>query len=104
MRAVVTHGTARVVITTKQTKVAAKTGTGQITSLDHKQWHSLFISYAPFDAKPEDQIIVVFWIDAVNEWEWWAPKAANIVYEGLFSNLKYEEVLKKLKKQGVWYL
>ncbi len=104
MRSVVTRGTARVVITTKQVKIAAKTGTGQITGLDHKQWHSLFLSYAPFDAKPEEQIVVVFWVDAVNEWEWWAPKAANIVYEGIFSNLSYEEALKKLKKQGAWYL
>ncbi len=104
MRGVVTRGSARAVITTKQTKVAAKTGTGQITGLHHKQWHSLFVSYAPFGGDRKDQVIVVFWIDAANEWEWWAPKAANIVYEGLFSGLSYEEVIAKFKKQGVWYL
>lgn len=95
MRGVITEGTARVVITTKATKVAGKTGTGEV-GLDDR-WTSWFAAYAPFDAPPEEQIVVVTMIEATNEWEWWAPKAANIIFQGIFANQNYEEVISSLR-------
>lgn len=95
MRGVITEGTARVVITTKATKVAGKTGTGEV-GLDDR-WTSWFAAYAPFEAPPEEQIVVVTMIEATNEWEWWAPKAANIIFQGIFANQNYEEVISSLR-------
>ncbi len=100
MRRVITHGTAKVVITTGAVKSAGKTGTGEIGVDDH--WHSWFVAYAPYDApNPEDTIVVSVLVEAANEWEWWAPKAANIILHGIFSNMTYEEVLGSLR---TWYL
>ncbi len=103
MRGVVTVGTAKSVLITKAVDIAAKTGTGQTNSLD-KNLHSWLISFAPYNADPKDQIVVVVWIDSSNEWEWWGPKATNIIYDAIFSNATYEETITKLKKQRVWYL
>lgn len=103
MRGVITNGTARLVVTTKAVQVAAKTGTGQIVGGDRRTWHSWFISYGPYEGKPEDQVVVVVWVDAANEWEWWAPKAANLIYEGIFAGTSYEETVKSLRTRGLWY-
>ncbi|MDR1932710.1 MAG: penicillin-binding protein 2 [Spirochaetales bacterium] len=100
MRQVITEGTARVVLTTNATTVAGKTGTGEIGIDNH--WHSWFVAYAPFDsANPDDRIVLVVLVEAVNEWEWWAPKAANIILHGIFSRMNYDEVRANLH---TWYL
>ena len=105
MRGVVQYGTAETVITTTAVSIAAKTGTGQIyADVKEPHFNSMFISYAPYDALVEDQIVLVIWIDAVNKWEWWAPKAANIIYHAIFTDSTYEEALQDLKDKGVWYL
>jgi penicillin-binding protein 2 len=101
MRGVITEGTANVVITTRDTEVAGKTGTGQSGQEDYK--HSWFIAYAPFNAQPgESQYVVVVWVDATNEWEWWAPKAANIIIHGITNNMTFEEAVEDL--QPLWYM
>jgi penicillin-binding protein 2 len=101
MRQVITEGTARVVITTKATSVAGKTGTGEAGFDD--RWHSWFVAYAPFEenTKPEDRIVLVVLVEAANDWEWWGPKASNIILDGIFSNKTYEEVMGSLR---AWYL
>jgi penicillin-binding protein 2 len=100
MRQVITEGTARVVITTGATSVAGKTGTGEAGFDD--RWHSWFAAYAPYEnARPEDQIVLVVLVEAANDWEWWGPKASNIILHGIFSNKTYEEVLGSLR---TWYL
>lgn len=92
MREVVVRGTAKVVVTTRAVDIAAKTGTGQIFSdLDTQHFNSMFISFAPYRATAKDQIVLVIWVDAVNEWEWWAPKAANLIYHAIFNKMTYEE-------------
>ena len=35
-------------------------------------------------------------IEAANPWEWWAPSATNIVFQGYFANQSYEEAAGQL--------
>lgn len=96
MRTVITDGTAHVVITTDAVEVAGKTGTGQIGVED--QYHSWFAAYAPYEVSdPRDRVVVVVMVDAVNEWEWWAPIAANIIIHGIFTDQDYDDTLRDLQ-------
>ncbi|MCL2294140.1 MAG: penicillin-binding protein 2 [Spirochaetes bacterium] len=98
MRDVVTRGTARVVVTTRATEVAGKTGTGEVGD-DRSSW---FAAFAPYRTdNPAEQVVVVVMVEARNEWEWWAPKAANVIFHGIFTNQTFEEVVACL---NVWYL
>lgn len=94
MRGVVEHGTAEVVITTDAVKVAGKTGTGEVGYED--RWHAWFAANAPYGAPPEEQVVVVTMVEASNEWEWWAVRAANIIFQGLFADQTYKEALEAL--------
>ena len=101
MRGVITFGTANVVITTKAVKIAAKTGTGQVGVAHH--FTSWFVSFGPYQPKnPEDQVVVVVMVEAKNAWDWWAPKAASIIYQGIFAHQDYQHAVKAL--EPVWYL
>lgn len=106
LRQVLTEGTAEVVITTAAVESAGKTGTGQIGL--EGQYHSWFVAYAPYgeDVDPDEQIVVVVMVDAANEWEWWAPKAANIIMHGHFRQLPYEETIADLRRgpRWLWYM
>ena len=100
MRGVITDGTAQVVIDTEAVDIAGKTGTGQAGLED--RWNSWFTAYGPYNAAdPRDKVVVVVMVEAANEWEWWAPKAANIVFQGIFADQTYEEVVDTLDN---WYL
>ncbi|MDX9800331.1 MAG: penicillin-binding protein 2 [Spirochaetia bacterium] len=100
MRGVITKGTARVVLTTKAVEVAGKTGTGEVGFKD--RWTSWFAAYGPYNStNPEEQVVVVVMVEAVNEWEWWAPKATNVIFQGIFADQNYEEAAKDL---NIWYL
>lgn len=99
LRAVITDGTAQYPINTKAVKIAGKTGTAEVGYTD--RWHSWFVGYGPYDAdNPEDVIVVVAMIEAANTWEWWAPYATNIIFQGYFSGQSYEEVAAKLGLSG----
>ncbi len=101
MRGVITEGTARWVITTKAVEIAGKTGTGQ-AGYD-EQWDSWFAAYGPYDAEdPDDQVVVVVNVEAKNDWEWWGPKAADMIFQGIFADQNYEEVLEEFKYR--WYI
>ncbi len=103
MRGVIVHGTAKVVITTTATKIAGKTGTGQVGLKE--RFSSWFASYAPYDAaNPDDEIVVVTMIEATNNWDWWAPKAANIIYQGYFAHQDYDHAVNALVASASWYL
>ena len=100
MRRVVAEGSIRRLFNNKVVEVAGKTGTGEVGYAD--RWTSWFASFGPYQAQnPEDQVVVVVMIEASNEWEWWAPKASNAIYQGIFANQSYEEVVKTL---DIWYL
>jgi penicillin-binding protein 2 len=101
MRMVITEGTAEVVLTTEAVAVAGKTGTGEAGFED--RWHSWFAAYAPYTTEdPEERVVVVVMVEAENEWEWWAPKAANVIFQGIFANQTYEEAVEILKPW--WYI
>ncbi len=94
MRGVITDGTAEVVITTEAVKVAGKTGTGEVGLED--RWTAWFSAYGPYDAPVEDQVVVVTMVEASNEWEWWAVRAANIIFQGIFAEQTYDEAIEAL--------
>lgn len=106
MRGVITDGTARVVITTEAVEAAGKTGTGQVGS--QTNWTSWFVAYAPYgrDVAPDERIVLVVMVDAANEWEWWAPKAANIILHGYFTDQNFDETVADLRasRRGLWYM
>jgi len=80
MRAVVESGRAGTAHTTPAVEVAGQTGTAEVAS-DSEEWHSWFAAYGPYCSDdPEDQIVVVVMVDAANEWESWATRAANTVF------------------------
>ncbi len=102
MRSVITRGTAKVVILNDQVKVAGKTGTGEVGLKEN--WHSWFASYAPWSPDNKgDKIVVVTMVEASNKWDWWAPKAADIIYQGYFGNMTYEQTIRYMKKRRIWY-
>jgi penicillin-binding protein 2 len=35
-------------------------------------------------------------VEAANQWEWWAPYASAIIFQGIFANQNYDEVTKSL--------
>ena len=99
MRGVITQGTAEVVLTTDAVSVAGKTGTSE-TGIE-EQYHSWFVAYGPYDETDvRDKIIIVVMVEAVNEWEWWAPKAANLLFQSIFAEQDMIEVLNYLNP---WY-
>jgi penicillin-binding protein 2 len=106
MRGVITDGTAEVVITTPVVDAAGKTGTSQVAGQEER-WHSWFVAYAPYETNdPEEQVVVAVLVDAANEWEWWAPKAANIILHGIFTDSDFEESVAGLKQapRPLWYM
>jgi penicillin-binding protein 2 len=101
MRLVITEGTAEVVLTTDAVELAGKTGTGQAGYED--RWHSWFAAYAPYTTEdPEERVVVAVMVEAENEWEWWAPKASNVIFQGIFADQTYEEAVETLKPW--WYI
>jgi len=102
LRDVITKGTAAPVITTKAVEIAGKTGTAQtVAGIETKAWHSWFVAYGPYQTDtPEDRVVVVVMVEASASWEWWAPKAANLIFQGIFANETFEEAVATLKP---WY-
>lgn len=91
MREVVSTGTASSVITTPRVAIAGKTGTAEVDPTS-ENWHSWFVAYGPYDAvDPEEQVVVAVMVEAANDWEWWAPRAANLIFHGIFAEMSYEE-------------
>ncbi len=100
MRSVISEGTARFPLNIDAVQIAGKTGTGEVGFED--RWHSWFAAYAPYDSvNPEEQVIVSVIVEAGNTWEWWAPYASAIIFQGIFADETYEEAVRTL---GLQYL
>ena len=96
LRFMVTNGSAQVVLMrNKAVDIAGKTGTAEVNGFD-KSWHSWFVGYGPYGAAPEDTVVVCVLVEAVNPWEWWAPYASTILFQGIFANQTYDEALDTL--------
>jgi penicillin-binding protein 2 len=99
MRGVITKGTAAPVITTRAVEVAGKTGTAEIGV--EGQWHSWFAAYGPYQTgNPDERVVVVVMAEASQSWEWWAPKAANLIFQAIFARQSFEEAVAAVKP---WY-
>lgn len=94
MRNVITNGTAQFPMNNKRVEIAGKTGTAEVGLLD--RWHSWMVAYGPYDAPAEDAIVVVVMVEATNPWEWWAPYASNIIFQGIFADQPYDEAVAEL--------
>lgn len=100
LRAVVSEGTARYPVDIKTVQIAGKTGTAEVGLAD--RWHSWLASYAPYQTEdPNERIVVSVIVEASNPWEWWAPYASAIIYQGVFANQTYDEAIQSL---GFQYL
>jgi penicillin-binding protein 2 len=100
MRGVIANGTAQYPLNIKSVDIAGKTGTGEVGL--EGQWHSWFAAFAPYETEhPEERIVVSVIVEAVNKWEWWAPYASAIIFQGVFANQNYEDAVKTL---GFQYL
>lgn len=95
LRYTVTDGSAQSALRNKTVKFAGKTGTAEVSGFKDS-WHSWFVAYGPYDAPPEDTIVVVVLVEAVNPWEWWAPYASNIIFQGIFADQTYDEAVDAL--------
>lgn len=96
LRYVITDGTPQFPMNNKKIKLAGKTGTAEVAGAKKDHWHSWMVAYGPFDAPVEEQLVVVVLVEAINEWEWWAPYATNIIFQGIFQNQTYDEAISEL--------
>lgn len=94
MRYVITNGTAQFPMKNKIVQIAGKTGTAEVGLVD--RWHSWMVAYGPYNAPAEEAIVVVVMVEATNPWEWWAPYATNIIFQGIFADQSYPEALDAL--------
>jgi penicillin-binding protein 2 len=100
MRSVISEGTARFPLNIKSVEIAGKTGTGEV-GLQNK-WHSWFAAYAPYETgSPDERVVVSIIVEAVNNWEWWAPYASAIIFQGIFAGQTYEEAVRALGLQYI---
>jgi penicillin-binding protein 2 len=95
MRGVVTNGTVQFPMNIRSVQIAGKTGTAEIGRDD--RWHSWFAAYAPFNSNnPEEQVIVSIIVEGSNQWEWWAPYASVVIFQGIFADQTYSEAVRAL--------
>ncbi|MDR0443772.1 MAG: penicillin-binding protein 2 [Treponema sp.] len=100
MRGVITGGTAQYPLNIRAVQIAGKTGTAEVGLVD--RWHSWFAAYAPYNSENNDEkIVVTVIVEAANKWEWWAPYASAIIFQGIFANQTFEEAVRTL---GFQYL
>lgn len=100
MRSVISEGTARFPLNIRSVEIAGKTGTGEVGLVD--QWHSWFAAFAPYQTEnPDERIVLSIIVEAANKWEWWAPYASAIIFQGIFADQSYEEAVIAL---GLQYL
>jgi penicillin-binding protein 2 len=66
-------------------------------------YHSWYVAYAPYRTDVEEErVVVVVSVEAdADGYEWWSPKACNVILQGIFANQTYEEAVDSL---NLWYL
>ncbi|MDR0452582.1 MAG: penicillin-binding protein 2 [Treponema sp.] len=100
MRSVISEGTARFPLNIGSVEIAGKTGTGEVGL--QNRWHSWFTAFAPYRTdNPEERVVVSIIVEAVNDWEWWAPYASAIIFQGIFAGQSYEDAVRALNFQYI---
>ena len=97
LRYTISDGTAVYPMHNTTVQITGKTGTAEVNGYGKDHWHSWMAAYAPYDAPPEDQYVVVVLVEAVNKWEWWAPYATNIIIQGIINDQTFDESVDALK-------
>ncbi len=93
----VTNGNPQVPLKNDSVQIAGTVATAEVSEIKtFGKWNSWCVVYAPYNASVKEQIVVSVLIDANNDWEWYAPYAANIVMQGYFNNQSYEEAIVEL--------
>ena len=77
MRYTVSDGTPQYPMHNKIVKAAGKTGTAEVAPYK-TSWHSWMVAYAPYDAPPEEQVVVAVVVEACNTWEYEERKPTGI--------------------------
>ena len=96
LRYTVSDGSAQYPLNNKDVIISGKTGTAQVTGYT-ENYHSWFVSYGyPTTGTEDDAVVVCVLVEAANDWEWWAPYATNIIYQGIFQNQTFEESVDSL--------
>ena len=95
LRWTVVEGSAKHSLFNKVVKIAAKTGTAEVTGYKDS-WHSWLLAYAPYDGPIEDRIVIATIVEAANKYSWWAPYATNITMQGIFARQYYEDAVEAL--------
>ena len=86
LRYKVTNGSAKKQLDNSKIKIAGTIATSEPSDSSIKdRWNSWGVSYAPYDATLDEQIVVSVLIDENNEWEWYAPYAMNSIIQGYFN-------------------
>lgn len=96
LRYTITDGSGKYPMANKVVKTAGKTGTAEVSDVKQKTWHSWMVAYGPWDGPEENRIVVATIVEALNGWEWWAPYATNIIFQGIFANQTYDEAVEAL--------
>ncbi|MCR5288722.1 MAG: penicillin-binding protein 2 [Treponema sp.] len=96
LRYTITDGSGKYPMHNEIVTLAGKTGTAEVTNVKQDRWHSWLVAYGPYDGPAEDRIVVAVLVEAVNEWEWWAPYATNIIFQGIFANQTFDEAVDEL--------
>ena len=100
MRGVISEGTAQYPLNIKAVEIAGKTGTAEMGLPD--RWHSWFTAFAPYNTENnEERIVVSIIVEAANKWEWWAPYASAIIFQGIFAQQSYEDAVRALGLQYI---
>jgi penicillin-binding protein 2 len=93
----VTNGNPQVPLKNDSVQIAGTVATAEVSEIKTSgKWNSWCVVYAPYNESVKEQIVVSVLIDANNDWEWYAPYAANIVMQGYFNNQSYEEAVIEL--------
>jgi penicillin-binding protein 2 len=95
LRYTVTNGAVVNTLRNSVVQYAGKTGTGEVAQYSDK-WHSWFVGYGPYDAPPEETLVVCVLMETLGEDELGATYATNIIMQGIFGNQTYDEAIDAL--------
>jgi penicillin-binding protein 2 len=95
LRYTVTNGAVVNTLRNQVVDFAGKTGTGQVAQFEDK-WHSWYVGYGPYNASPDETLVVCVLMETIAQEELGATYATNIIFQGMFGNQSYDEAIDAL--------